>query len=384
MKKLVCLTPCLYSDKCYSLSCHLMLLLKSLLDCGQFQIEIYSYDEVITMTENQMLENLDCTFLSEKVKILSLCTLAPPAWIPHIQDADILFCQHYLFSEILREAKKSVPDIKIISWIHSIVHEEYLSGAILYKNDAYPIIRQQNLEVNLSDICVFDSDYDLRLGKLDFNGIRSTRVIYLPTEMFRYHKEYKSKSRLPIDGCPLKTENIEILFIGRWDFRKGIDSLIPCSFRMYMEHGIKTVFLCNRGKETVFSDEAAIRMYQSLIQSGGLRFENWKLNKHEYVEFLSSQRWVCVFPSYYDPFNMAALDCAVLGLPMIVSNRCGVVEILHEDDGLKICNPYDREILYENIHNVCYAARNTLPEHSITHGFGDFQKSVLELFNINH
>ncbi len=380
LKKLICLTCYLYTDKCSSVNYHLLLLIKSVLMGRGYDVAVYSYEPEPVYTEQEMLDNLGCGEFSGRVEFRRLNTMSPGVWASRLSEADVILCQHYSFAEILLTAKAQKTDIKIVSWIHSIVQEEYLSGSINGKNDAYPILCQQKQQAALSDVCVFDSQYDYNLGRLDFTQMKRTAVIYPVSEMEKFREERLEAERKIFQEGMLKLSDVEILFIGRWDFRKGLDSLIPCSFRMFLEHGVKTVLLTNGNEEYVFSDQAGKRQFRTLVDSGGLQFESWKPEKKEYARYLCEKRRVAVLPSYYDAFNMAAYDCAVLGIPLIVSNRCGVCELLVPHESLAVCNPYDTEVLYEQIYAMCTAALVPLPGHILHYGPTEFHRDITDLF----
>lgn len=373
MKRLICFTSCFFSGEWYSVNYHLLLLLRAILAAGGYEVIVYSYEETPTLTEREVLENTGSVDLEGKAVFRSMETMSPVVWADRMPKADVILCQHYSFVDILDAVRRCQPQVRIVSWIHSIVLEEMLSGSIFNKNDAYPLVRQQNVQVTLSDFCIFDSQYDYGLGKLDFSGMRQACVIYPLTEMTAF-QEKKGGGET---NC---IQKLEILFVGRWDYRKGLDSLIPCSFRMFMEHGIKTVLLTNGEGEHVFSSDATRYQYRSLVRSSGITFEKWKLNKKEYAEFLMEKRRIAVFPSYYDPFNMAAYDCAALGIPIVVSNRCGVREILTDGKGLAVCSPYDMETLYGQICGMCMEFLQQPTEYSVSYEFTKFTDDVRKLF----
>lgn len=380
MKKLICLTRDLFTDKSYSINYHLMLLIKCVLAGNGYEIVVYSYENKPQLSQNTVLSNLGFQELSEKATFCYLTTMAPGAWVSCLLDGDILLCQHYSFSDILREIKERKPNMKIVSWIHSIVQEEYLSGAINGKNDAYIYIKQQNEQVRLSDLCIFDSQYDYQLGRIDFLQLSQTAVIYPVTDMERYAEEWQGGQNDIFRDKNIQLRDLELLFVGRWDYRKGLDSLIPCSFRLFMEHGLKTILLTDGWQEYVLSDQAGRRQFRSLVRSGGLQFESWKPNKREYARFLCEKRRVAIMPSYYDPFNMAAYDCAVLGLPLLISNRCGACEILDASESLAICNPYDIETFYRQIYNMCESATGLPSKHTLRYGLAEFEQAIHDVF----
>ena len=380
MRKLVCLTTEFFSANSLSINYHLVLLLKGLPGIKEYEAKVYSYEPEPKLTEKAVLHQLNGEAFADRVTFQRMTTMSPKIWASELENADVLLCQHYSFAEILQETRKRKPEIKIVSWIHSIVQEEFLSGTIISKNDAYPFIRQQNLQVKLSDHCIIDSRYDYDLGRMDFRDMKRARVIWPVTEMgdFRVRRQ-KNDAELFREGRR-KLSEVEILFIGRWDYRKGLDSLIPCSFRMYMEYGVKTVLLTDGGGDYVISDNAGRRQYEALRKCGGLRFERWKSDKQEYTDFLCEKRWVAVLPSYYDPFNLAAYDCAALGIPLLVSNRCGVCEIFTERKSIAVCNPYDMEELYQRLYDLCRAATEPLPAWPLHYGVPQFECNIRELF----
>lgn len=380
MRKLICLTRDLFTDKSYSINYHLMLLIKCVLAGNGYEVVVYSCENEPQLSQDTVLKNLGFQELSDKVTFCYLTTMAPGKWVSCLSGGDILLCQHYSFSDILREVKERKPNMKIISWIHSIVQEEYLSGTINGKNDAYIYIKQQNEQVRLSDLCIFDSQYDYQLGRLDFLHLSQTAVIYPVTDMDRYTDEWQDGKNDMFQDENIKLGDLELLFIGRWDYRKGLDSLIPCSFRLFMEHGLKTILLTDGRQEYVLSDQAGRRQFRSLVRSGGVQFESWKPNKREYARFLCEKRRVAIMPSYYDPFNMAAYDCAALGLPLVISNRCGVCEILDASESLAICNPYDIETFYKQICVTCESSSGSLSKHVLRYGLAEFEHDIHDLF----
>lgn len=384
MDNLVCLTGCLFSEKSLSINYHLMLLLKCLLSGGKYKMTVYSYDANPVLTEKELLNELGCPELYGKVMFACVATLAPRIWADKLAKADVLLCQHYSFSEILEEAKARRPELRIVSWIHSIVQEEYLSGTINSINDAYPLIRQQNRQVSCSDICIFDSEYDYSLGRMDFRAIKRAGVIHPVTEMERFREKRRKADQAIFRKGNLDPTKVELLFIGRWDYRKGLDSLIPCSFRMFMEHGVKTVLLTDGREEYVFSEQAVRRQFRSLLRSGGIRFEDWKTEKQEYGKYLCGEkRRIAVLPSYYDPFNMAAYDCAVLNIPMVISNRCGICEILPSQKSIAVCNPYDVEDVYQKIYSMCQLAVEPFPEYTLEYRLPQFYQDIKAVFQGN-
>lgn len=377
MTNLTFFTISFFNGLCSSINYHLIAVIRSLPRNKEFKIFILSLeDKRVKSSPKDVLGNFGFPELYDCLEVVPLYSLDSNTWFKYGINSDIVFCQHYLFYDILHVIKQTKSTIKIISWMHSISLEEYLSSnnVLNFEFDSFRD-KKQDLQCKISDVCVFDSEYDYNLACLDFTQVNKAVIVYPITQLISFDK-HKSD------------EDVEILFIGRWDYRKGFESLIPCSYRLFLEHGISTVILTNdfHKPENVILNSITISQFKILINNGGLKIEPWKHDKKEYSEYLSKGNKIAVFPSYYDPFNMAAYDCALAGMPMVVSNRCGICELFDKSERyIKICNPYNIELLYENIfllYNEFKLRNCQRVEYKISYGVTEFRKDIANLFNL--
>lgn len=65
-----------------------------------------------------------------------------------------------------------------------------------------------------------------------------------------------------------------------------------------------------------------------------------------------------ILPTLYDPFPNAALEALAMGVPVIVSRRCGAAELVREGENGWICEPNDPAALATLIHAAAEAARS--------------------------
>jgi UDP-glucose:(heptosyl)LPS alpha-1,3-glucosyltransferase len=64
-----------------------------------------------------------------------------------------------------------------------------------------------------------------------------------------------------------------------------------------------------------------------------------------------------VLPSLYDPFGIAVLEALAMGLPAIVSSRCGAAEIIESGVNGWVCEPGDSAAIAQLMQTAERAAR---------------------------
>lgn len=327
---------------------------------NDYDIHIYSHDPTADITLEEAFKNLDCPELFGKISFHRMENLYPLTWGKEFADFDIVFCQMYQFAGILEKAKGINNNLKVISWIHSILIEEHLAHLLRNGEQMQFAFRQQDKLVKLSDICVFDSVMDLERGLLDFPNIREkSQVIYPVSRIDQGYIVKKPDGSIDTSEVS-KLSEITLTFIGRWDYRKGIEHVMPCCFKMFAEHNVKTVILSDfhlyENYQHMFTSITTRFQFRSLVDSGAIQLVKWKSDRREYLRFLGEKPRVAVLPSLYDPFNIIAYDCAVMGVPLVLSNRCGAAEILEQGEALAVCNPLLTDCLYEKILAMCATA----------------------------
>jgi UDP-glucose:(heptosyl)LPS alpha-1,3-glucosyltransferase len=65
-----------------------------------------------------------------------------------------------------------------------------------------------------------------------------------------------------------------------------------------------------------------------------------------------------VLPSRYDPFPNTVLEALAMGLPAIVSSRCGAAEIIEPGSNGWVCEPDDAAGIARLMHAADQAARS--------------------------
>lgn len=128
-------------------------------------------------------------------------------------------------------------------------------------------------------------------------------------------------------------DEVAFIFVGAFNYRKGLDSLIKAFQRMSPEQQMKShLILVGGGDETPFKE---------MIHP----------NSQDRIHFVTHQKdirpyyWAAdtfVLPSLYEPFGLVTLEAMSCGLPAIVSKTAGSAELIkHQENGLLLNSPTD-------------------------------------------
>jgi len=137
--------------------------------------------------------------------------------------------------------------------------------------------------------------------------------------------------------CQRRKSNLEddkyILFIGRLDRHKGADLLLKFFLERQEElmEDIKLVFV---GRDCFWKEygmtflefwreKISTRILEKIIFTGQIDHVRVK----EYIERSS----ICVFPSRWEVFGIVCLEAMSYGVPVVVSENTGLVEVLGEE-----------------------------------------------------
>lgn len=182
--------------------------------------------------------------------------------------------------------RKNLRDAAAIHFTAEIEREEYISAKSPLKK-SFVIPNNHNYEPETS--YYKDLSYDLR-------------------------KKY---------GIPEKAKII--LFLGRINWKKGFDTLIPAFIEVLKKEPESVLAIV--GEDDGYNDEL-----QFLIDKHGLRekvFFTGLLIGFEKVEAFKNSE-IFVLPSYSENFGMAVLDAMAIGVPVIITEKVGLAESVNK------------------------------------------------------
>ena len=171
-------------------------------------------------------------------------------------------------------------------------------------------------------------------------------VVYSGVDLAHFHpskrEELRGATRAEL-GC--QPRDTLFLFVGAGFARKGLDAAIA-ALKLAKERSFWLVI--------VGTDRESRRFAEGARPLGDrVRF----LGGREDVRPLYAAADCLILPSRYDPFPNTVLEAFAMGLPAIVSSRCGAAEIIERGVNGWVCEPDDAPALARLLHEADRAMR---------------------------
>jgi D-inositol-3-phosphate glycosyltransferase len=169
-----------------------------------------------------------------------------------------------------------------------------------------------------------------RQALVELYGARRERVAVIPCgvdlERFRPVDRAAARARLGLCGDVL-------LFVGRIDPIKGLDVLVRAVGLLRDRPDLTLVVAGGPG------DEAELERVRGLIETLGLRDKvqlRGAVPQEELPDYYSAAS-VCVVPSHYESFGLAAIEALACGTPVVASHVGGLPTVVRDgENGLLV------------------------------------------------
>jgi D-inositol-3-phosphate glycosyltransferase len=169
-----------------------------------------------------------------------------------------------------------------------------------------------------------------RQALVELYGARRERVAVIPggvdLERFRPVDRAAARARLGLCGDVL-------LFVGRIDPIKGLDVLVRAVGLLRDRPDLTLVVAGGPG------DEAELERVRGLIETLGLRDKvqlRGAVPQEELPDYYSAAS-VCVVPSHYESFGLAAIEALACGTPVVASHVGGLPTVVRDgENGLLV------------------------------------------------
>lgn len=222
------------------------------------------------------------------------------------------------------------------------VHTYHSLGAVKYNTiKTLPLIASQRLEVEkqvleTAERIVATSPQE----KQHMRSLVSTKgnidIIPCGTDIRRYGSVERQAARADLEIDP---EAKLVLYVGRFDPRKGIETLVRAVGESKL-HGEQKVQLMIGGGSTPGNSDGRERdrIQQIVNELGMSEFTLFpgRLSQEILPTYYAAAD-VCVVPSHYEPFGLVAIEAMASGTPVVASDVGGLqFTVAHEKTGLLV------------------------------------------------
>ena len=171
------------------------------------------------------------------------------------------------------------------------------------------------------------------------------------TDNFRLTSKAHARAKLKLDS----REKV-ILYVGRFDERKGLETLVR-AFALLNQQGLKNLkLLIVGGSSANMPDGDERNRIEHIIDELNMREFTIFAGRvvHDLLPLYYASADVCVIPSHYEPFGLVAIEAMACGVPVVASNVGGLkFTIIPEETGLLV-EPKDIEAFANGIDRILF------------------------------
>lgn len=161
-------------------------------------------------------------------------------------------------------------------------------------------------------------------------------IIPCGTDTDHFHLMSKAEARAKIG---LNQEEKIVLYVGRFDIRKGIETLVRSCAKLKSNYlpPLKLVIVGGCSHQRADGEERG--RIEKIVQEVGLSQQTLFAGQigHDCLPFYYAAADVCVIPSHYEPFGLVAIEAMACGTPVVASDVGGLkFTVLPEETGLLV------------------------------------------------
>ncbi|NJL40297.1 MAG: glycosyltransferase family 1 protein [Leptolyngbyaceae cyanobacterium SM1_4_3] len=246
----------------------------------------------------------------------------------------IVHSNYWLSSWVGMELKKFQP-IQQVHTYHSV-------GAVKYQSvDQIPPIASTRLSTEKACLetveCVVSTSPQEQEHLRSLVSLRgNVEIIPCGTDTCKFGSVSRANARQQLGIDP---DTKVIFYVGRFDRRKGIETLVRAVGRSQLRGKEKLKLMIGGGSRPGYSDGIERDRIEGIVAELGMtEFTHFpgRLGDVELPIFYAASD-VCVTPSHYEPFGLVAIEAMACGIPVVASDVGGFqFTVIPEETGLLV------------------------------------------------